>query len=370
MSQMTMSLNINMASTSLPNSFIDTYMLDANPTYSLIFIYAYRCCCHGENNLDNLTMAEKFNILESDVLNAFKYWENKGLIKLAKEQDSNYSLKFLDFYPYNCGKNQQDNVVDFKQARLSAIDKGDDSPLKDESIISPIPYEPEELALYASSSKDIKDIFEMASKVMGKMLRHEDMLIIFSFHDKQCMNLPIDVIKRLFNYCMEIKQTKISYLKTVAMDWADNCIYTVKKADDYINTFYKVHRKILKAFGITDRMLGDKEIKFMKKWINEYNLSLELILKACDKTLMNVGKVNFNYTDTVLEDWFKSGVKTLEDVKIKEELYKIDKKEQKESLKSNNTSKKNRFINFIQRNQDYAELERLEEEYIEESLKG
>jgi DNA replication protein DnaD len=71
-----------------------------------------------------------------------------------------------------------------------------------------------------------------------------------------------------------------------------------------------------------------------------------------------------------LEDWFKSGVKTLEDVKIKEELYKIDKKEQKESLKSNNTSKKNRFINFIQRNQDYAELERLEEEYIEESLKG
>jgi len=68
--------------TSLPNAFIDNYMDKANPVFTLVYIYGLRKCMSGSGDLTTSELAARLNILETDVVNAWKYWEQQELIKI------------------------------------------------------------------------------------------------------------------------------------------------------------------------------------------------------------------------------------------------------------------------------------------------
>ena len=77
-----MSFKIDNASTPIPNIFIDKYMLSAPYTYSIIYIYSYRNCFAGNGNISNTQIANKLDILESDVIKAWKFWSDKGIVSI------------------------------------------------------------------------------------------------------------------------------------------------------------------------------------------------------------------------------------------------------------------------------------------------
>lgn len=65
--------------------------------------------------------------------------------------------------------------------------------------------------------------------------------------------------------------------------------------------------------------------EILDKWINIYNFPLDVIFKACDICFQRINKADFRYIDGILNSWHKDGLKTLQDVTLKDNNKNIQK---------------------------------------------
>ena len=116
-----------------------------------------------------------------------------------------------------------------------------------------------------------------------------------------------------------------------------------------------------KAFGL-NRSPGQIERQYIKKWVDIFGFSDDIITEACNRTILRTQKPDFKYTDKILETWFKKGAKNKADiVRLDEEFSKGHKAV--ETNKHTNVIKptSNKFNQFPQRTysaKDYADLEK------------
>ncbi len=322
--------------TPVMNSFIDDLMPEAAPGFVVVYLYCLRLGNH-QRALSFEEVGTALGMLESDVLRALRYWEQKGLLSLEGD-----SVTF-----FNVAKPQQRRPV----------------------ILETRPqYSVQELELYKNQSNEISALFKKAEDELGRLLNLNDLNVIFGLYD--WLRLPIPVIHRLFEYCAENNHRNMRYIERVAIDWAENGFSTVEEVERYILTYSSYH-KILGAMG-QSRSPSATEVKYMKKWLTEYNLPMDLILEACDRTLLQVGQPKLSYTDKILTAWHDGGAKTLEDVKSLDTSFTESQKETKKEAKKEKTSPKpkNRFINFNQSSYDYDKLEKMERELLEKQYNG
>ena len=169
------------------------------------------------------------------------------------------------------------------------------------------------------------------------------------------------------------------YVEKVALDWAERGINSLEAAAEYVQTFDGDFRAIMKALGHPSAFPSPTQRKYMQKWLNEMEMPLELILEACDKTAVQLGKPKLTYIDKIIADWHKKGIRTLEKVAaLDADWHKAEKsagetnfemKLMKEKT-DKPVKKRNRFANFKPRERDYAQIEKLEREYLMKSLEG
>lgn len=388
------------ASISLPLTFIDRYMPACTPVYALIYIYGLRHSIEGGPSLTTQEIGEAFHILETDVLNAWKYWETQKLVKLDTQGES-LSIEFLPFprnqdlhqdshqtYDDDTSKygsyesakghdNYDKNLVNDGSHRQPDPQKSSQRPMENQrqEVQRPVfnisvrpQYSMEELTFYREQSEDIAKLFSHGEQTLAKMLTYHDLNVLFGFYD--WLRLPIDVILYLLTYCSEGGHRDLRYVEKAALDWAERGINTVDEAMKYTQTFDRDFRAIMLALGHPSAFPSPTQRKYMQKWLYEFEMPLDLILDACDKTAVQLGKPKLTYIDKIIADWHKRGIKSLDEVAQAEaDWQKAEKSENKDSGRSKPT-KRNRFANFKGRERDYAEIERMEQEYLIKSLEG
>ena len=80
------------ASTPIPDAFIDKFMLELdNPVFGLVYILGQRYSSSGVE-ISNGEIAKKLDILESDVVRAWKYWKEKGIVDFSEDMND---IEFL-----------------------------------------------------------------------------------------------------------------------------------------------------------------------------------------------------------------------------------------------------------------------------------
>jgi len=164
------------------------------------------------------------------------------------------------------------------------------------------------------------------------------------------LRLPIDVIKILIEYCAEGDHKNLSYISKVAMDWAMSGIDSEQKAREKICDCDKFLREIKKVLAVSN--LNASQKKLINDWRS--NLPDEVILAACDITVLNIGKPNFKYISSILKQCEEKNIKT------SQEAYALSDKNK--DLKSKSKKKAIKFTNFEQRKWDYEAIERRAQE--------
>jgi len=96
-------------------------------------------------------------------------------------------------------------------------------------------------------------------------------------------------------------------------------------------------------------------------------MPVEMIAEACDISAVQIGRPKIAYVDKILEDWNRKNIRTIEDIKREQSTFSSNKKAPAAVTQN---IKKNRFVNFTQRDIDFSELERLELEQLKQSMKG
>ena len=323
----------------LPTHFIDSFLSDCPPVYPLIYIWSYRKVQDGGTVTAEEIMKE-FRLTGSDVSLAWRHWEQKGLVSIGgKNQDE---VSFLDVYE--------------STKSLTLTDKK----FQQQNQTRPV-YTPDEISCYRTESPDIARLFSRAEKTLGKLLSYNDMNIIFGFHD--WLRLPIDVIEFLFTYCDDNDHRNIRYIEKCALDWADQNITSLESAMFYVKSFDRSYRAILRYMGLGTTYPSTRHREYMDRWLGEWKMPLEVVFASCDSSVDNIDKAKFSYMNTVLGNWYKQGVKTLDDATRAKENFSAEEKSKRRNKPA--APKVNRFANFNQREYDWAALEKMERAYLE-----
>ena len=82
------------------------------------------------------------------------------------------------------------------------------------------------------------------------------------------------------------------------------------------------------------------------------------------------GSAGFPYADKIITGWYNQNVKSKADIDRLDKRYSQSKKEKSNYNQNSytNTVKKNRFVNYEQRNWDFEKLRSLEREHIKKQL--
>ena len=265
--------------TVVSNIFIDYYLTKADATFVKVYIYAKRSMSSGAY-ITNEHIADALGILESDVVKAWNYWAKQGVVQLSK-QGGNLTVTF--------SPPQLPDASD-KKARKTAV--GDVS-----SAIS--------------NNPELKKLYDFAGQKIGIMSSSE-VNTLFSFYD--WLRLPTEVIVMLFEYCDSIGKLNMRSIEKVAVSWAEMGITSVDAVEKFISTQEKEQESVERfkeILGITHK-ITDNERKYYNIWVGEYAFDFEIIKLAYEQTVLNTGKLTFNYMNTVLTNWHNNSIITVE----------------------------------------------------------
>lgn len=303
--------------TPVSNIFIDKYMPRARGEFVKVYLLGLKYCVSGELGVNSSIMASTLHLLETDVINAWSYWNDEGVIKMIPlDNMGNFTIEFL-------------NINDSIETPSDNIN-----------------------LLQELNNNSTKDMLQDIEKLLGRPLSTKEMTMYIGW--LKDFNFPPEIILLLIQYCTSKGKTDCRYIETIAIAWYDAKIKTVADAQSFIKKHedkWTNIRKILKYIGIKDAEIMKPQEDMLTKWLSTYNFSLEIIFKACEICFQRINKADFKYIDGILNSWYKEGLKSLED---------IEKKDSKKTFKKpgNFKPKLDSFNNYEQRNYNFEELEK------------
>ena len=385
---------------SLPSEFIDKYMLKANGDYIKVYLFMLR---NADRLINPEIIADALELTIKDVERAIAYWcksgaliekaENIGklgngddfeevlitkgmpskeeleearrILTAAKEvykrremleagmgaeasKENNVKSESLDE-----AKNPKESDKEtLDPAKDTDVENNSESEVKAEAEIPEVKTEPPKLPdrslVDLTKLKGDEDFQELVFCVQTYTEK------IFTPTDTEKLAYLYDVVgmsKDLLEYIAEVSVQKgkksINYIERVALSFHEKGITTVEEAKEDNVKYFNENKAVLKAFGIYDRVLAPVELRFVKKWFDEYGFSTEIVVEAISRTVLNTSSQSFSYADGILTRWHNENVRTLSDIKTQDE--KHDEKV-KAAPKTSNTASGSKFNNFEQRN--------------------
>ena len=311
----------NLTHTPVSNIFIDTYMPRARGEYVKVYLLGLKYCISGEPGVSSSIMASTLHLLETDVLNAWNYWNDENVIKLIPQDNmSNFSIDFLD--------------LNDQTERSDTIN-----------------------LLHELDNTSIKDMLQDIEKLLSRPLSSKEMSMYIGW--LKDYNFSPELVLLLIQYCSSKGKTDWRYIEKLSLCWFDEKILTVDDAQSFIKRHedkWMNIRKILKYLGIKDADVMKPQEEMLSKWFTTYNFHLDVIYKACDLCFQRINKTEFKYIDGILTSWHKDGIKTVEDI-AKRDIKKGSTKppvQNQSFVKPSNST----FNNFEQREYDFEDLEK------------
>ena len=331
-------MQIDLGDTPIENIFINDYMPQADGTYVKVYLMGYK---YAKDRLDfnNETLSKNLNLPLSDVLNAWNYWENEGIIiKHETDDEYNYIVEFVNLKQFYV-----DNV--YKHIR-NVNDKN--SYVDNDKLIS------------TARNPEIKTMMEEIEDMLGRPLKVSEKQKIITWLNKY--KTKPNMMIQAFSYSVNNKKIKrFNYIESVVSAWYDAGVVDLDTMVEYLekrNDRFSAYSRISKALGF-NRTLTEAEMRTIDRWIDEWDFSMEMILKCLDNST-KINNPNLNYFDKILSEWYKNGFKTIDDLKN-------DKKPEK--TKKETSKSKNKFHNFIQ-SEDISgdDLEKIAREKFKKKL--
>ena len=290
--------------TMIENTFIDQFMPSSSGDFVKIYLYLLRCAQSGQADVSIAEIADALNYTESDIKRAMGYWQKQKCLDLIEDTEGETASSVS---PGN-------KITEFRPAQKY-------------------------------SKEELRSLIFVAENYLGRPLSSQEQETLVYFVSD--LGMDTDLVDYLLDYCISMNHTSFHYIRKVAVNWAEQGISTVEQARREGSSFRPEYFTIFRALGIRDHDPTPGEREYMDRWLYEYSLSMDLILLACRRTILQTGKARMSYTDSILRSWSRSGVRSVPDVE------KLDKAHELSQNSSQNTTgsaagngSAGRFLNF------------------------
>ncbi len=328
--------------TVISNNFIDNYMCSANGEFVKIYLYLLRCNQQMPQDFSLQLIADRMNIMDSDVLRALHYWEQQGLLKLISDE-KNMIQSLLLTMP---GKEKLSHISRQQASGSTTIEAAP-------TVKQPVSR--------TANPEVLQELALIAEQYLKRPLTSVDLSKIAYFYED--LHFSEALIEYLLEHCVSIGNRSIRYIESVAASWADKGITTIEQAKAEGQHFRREYFQIIKAFGIRNRTPVDSEVEYMKRWLDEYHFTVDVICEACQRTVAKTGNPVFAYADSILKNWKEHGVLAKRDIAAldnahhaRQQAQQIAATRERAITKSTTATK---FSNFEQRGEyDFNQLEK------------
>ena len=151
---------------------------------------------------------------------------------------------------------------------------------------------------------------------MCRPLSGLDISLMLSLKDNE--GIPYSVILMLVQYCVKIGKSSTRYIEKVGIDWAQNGIDSIEKAEQKIkklNNSKKLWKKFEQIIGISSRMPTSREEETINRWFVEWKYDENMVKEAYERCINSKGKYILSYMDGIIKRWKQNDIKTLSEVK-------------------------------------------------------
>lgn len=352
-------------STVISNRFIDEYMQDANEAQLKIYLYLLRTVsARLDTSIGDI--ADTFNYTEQDVKRALTYWERKQLLFLDYDSHKNIiGIHLLDSSaPAPISARPAMTAYPGMAAPFpsAAISVRTAAPTVSYSTVNTVVPEQPQIRQFAVEKpnytadqlRDFKTdentarLLFVAEQYLKKPLSANDMRTILFIMDK--LGFSEDLTDYLIQYCVDRGKRDLRYIEKVAISWAEQGITTQKQAAALAGKYDKAVYEIMRALG-KNNLPTDTEVAYIDRWRKFYGFENDVILTACERTVLATDSHRFEYADSILTSWYKAGVHHKGDIKSLDENHR-------KSRVGRPAASTNKFNQFAQNEYDFEALEK------------
>lgn len=327
--------------TIVSNIFIDKYMPSANGSFVKVYLYLLRILSDKfhNNSLSITKLADQLDHTENDILRALTYWEKFNLITIGRTSTNEINSITINPLVDN-SRNYISQSSMTPVATTSVMQNDISAQLPDDSL---------------KDNKDLNFVISIAEKYVERMLSPNDEQLILYLYTKA--NFSPELILELYEYCASQGKKQYRYIESVASAWVKDGITSASQARANSDNYNMAYSSVIKSFGI-NRSLGQAEKEYIDKWTKTYQFNTDIIKKACDKTLINIQKPDFKYTDKILTAWYNQKITSVKQIDDMDNNFA--KTPVKKTVKYSTPKTSNKFNSFSQRNYTTEELDELE----------
>ena len=325
--KITLLYNVQNEVTVLPNKFIDEYMIKADGEYVKIYLLILRLQGMGLP-VDVERIADHLELTRKDVLRALSYWEKAGILRTGSataevattmagtETTSSVTDNRSNGTIPVTGSDRDSMVAEVSGTSSTARVTGEGAVASAPSpTITPVPEKntlsPTEVQA-SMTDTDLERTIYMAETYIGRPFSTTELNSFCYINDQ--LHFSSDLMEYLIEYCVTRGKKSVRYIESVAINWYQQGITTVKDAKEQSTLYSQNVFPIMKAFGISNRDPGSAELDYIKKW-NSLGLGTDIIIEACSRTLLATHQASFPYANKILEDWKRLGVRNTSDIK-------------------------------------------------------
>lgn len=259
---------IDSGTTCVDNKFILNYLPDAPDIRSAVYLLGLTLS--ESNGSDNSveTLAQKLGIQIADVISAYHYWEELGLVSVISDNP-----------PHVIYLAQQQSTSALKKIKPSK---------------------------YAKFSQAMQSVIE------GRMITVNEYNEYYTFLENT--TFEPDALVAVAKYCVELKGGSINYqyILTVARNLLTRGATTLAVVSESLDSQQKYDedlKVVFKALGIT-RKFEHNDRQMYEKWTKELGFTLDVV-KEVAKTAKNGG---MNKLDNMLTEYYKKGALSLKEM--------------------------------------------------------
>lgn len=356
----------NPSYTQIPDSFIRTYMPEANGNFVKVYLYLMMASQHPSDtgDLSVSSLADSMECTENDILRALRYWQKYDLLALTEKDGAITSITLCD---PDQPEDQPERAEaapreDTAEVSLSVRDSVPPAKAKPVGILLPdrhtyTPLQAEALQKDVAIDRTISQVEELLETPVSPS--HLQLILYFMCD----IGFSSELLVTLYQTAVKKGKKQPKYIEAIGISWAKQGIRTPEEAIAESSHFNGRYAIVARAFGIQGN-LRPAEQQYVDKW-SSYQFPDSVIEEACRRTILQTGDANWKYASSILKDWHEKHVLSLSDV---EKCDKSHKRQQNQNQKKNNAArtaqKKNSFQSFPQRTYSAEEFDNLEKQLL------
>ena len=266
----------------VPVAVVDKYIKIAGASQLKVLLYLLR---HATGGIDPQKAAEALGLELEEVIEAIGFWSQAGLI-LSKGEEIPKAAKKVE-----------------RPARPKST-----KPSR------------EEVARRGLEDPQVCFLLKEAETVFGRTLKANEASSLVWLHDDE--GLDPSLIIMILQYAVAENSCNVSFIEKTALKWLQMGIDNIVDAEAELKKQQEIRaawKKVCAAMYIEKRVPSTNEEALASKWVYSYGYGEDILRAAYEACVDSISKFDMKYTKGIIDNWHKTGVKTIDDIPKGEE---------------------------------------------------